>query len=86
MEEGCRWTGVNLRTGGDLSMALEPAITDIEQLKEYPAMARLLAWNRDVVQGVKFDREEMTIYVERGDLREACVLLTRSGVPVQLPL
>jgi NADH-quinone oxidoreductase subunit C len=56
-------------------MAMAPAITDIEQLKEHPAVARLLAWNSAAVQGVKFDREEMTIYIEQGDIREACAVL-----------
>jgi NADH-quinone oxidoreductase subunit C len=56
-------------------MPLAAAITDIEQLKKHPAVARLLAWNPPVVQGVKFDREEMTIFVDRSAIREACVLL-----------
>ena len=56
-------------------MPLSPAITDIEQLKQHPAIARLLEWNARSIQGVKFDRDEMTIYVERSNLREACVLL-----------
>jgi len=56
-------------------MALAPAITDIEQLKEHPAIARLTAWNASAIEGVKFDRDELTIYVERGALREACALL-----------
>jgi NADH-quinone oxidoreductase subunit C len=56
-------------------MPLAPAVTDLEQLKNHPAVARLLAWNPAVVQEVKFDRDEMTIYVERGAIREACALL-----------
>jgi NADH-quinone oxidoreductase subunit C len=56
-------------------MALAPAITDVEQLKGHPAIARLLAWNPAVVEGVKFDREEMTISVERSSIREACAIL-----------
>ena len=52
-----------------------PAITDVEQLKGHPAVARLLAWNSPAVQGVKFDREEMTVYVDRSAIREACALL-----------
>jgi len=56
-------------------MPLAPAITDLEQLKSHPAVARLLAWNAAAVQGVKFDRDEMTIYVDRANIREACVLL-----------
>ncbi len=56
-------------------MPLAPAITDIEQLKNHPAIVRLLGWKNDAVQAVKFDRDEMTIYVDRSDIREACVLL-----------
>ena len=56
-------------------MALAPAITDIEQLKGNPALAPLLAWNPAAVQGAKFDRDEMSIYVERSYIREACALL-----------
>lgn len=56
-------------------MPLAPPITDIEQLKNHPALARLLKWNSAAVQGVKFDRDEMTIFVDRPYIREACVLL-----------
>src|SRR5436309_15973798 len=56
-------------------MALAPAVTDIQQLKSHPAIARLLSWNEGAVEGVKFDREEMTIYVAREAIREACALL-----------
>jgi len=56
-------------------MALVPAVTDIEQLKGHPAVSRLVGWNPQAVQGVKFDRDEMTIYVERSVIREACALL-----------
>jgi NADH-quinone oxidoreductase subunit C len=59
---------------------LVPAITDIEQLKAHPAIARLLGWNPSVVQGVKFDRDEMSIYVERSAIREACSLLRDDAV------
>jgi NADH-quinone oxidoreductase subunit C len=56
-------------------MPLSPAITDLEQLKAHPAVAGLLDWNPAAVQGVKFDRDEMTIYVDRASIREACALL-----------
>jgi NADH-quinone oxidoreductase subunit C len=56
-------------------MALAPAVTDLEQLKSHPAVARLLGWNPAAVQEAKFDREELTLYIERSALREACVLL-----------
>ena len=56
-------------------MALVPAITDLEQLKDHPSIVKLLSWNPTAVEGAKFDREELSIYVERSALREACVLL-----------
>jgi len=56
-------------------MPLAPAITDIEELKNHPAVARLLGWKNDAIQSVKYDRDEMTIVVDRSDIREACVLL-----------
>ncbi len=56
-------------------MPLAPAITDIEQLKSHPAVARIHGWNAEAIQSVKFDRDEMTIVVDRSALREACALL-----------
>jgi NADH-quinone oxidoreductase subunit C len=56
-------------------MPLAPAITDLEQLKNHPAVARLLDWNVGAVEGVKFDRDEMTIFLVRESIREACVRL-----------
>jgi NADH-quinone oxidoreductase subunit C len=56
-------------------MPLVPAITDLEQLKNHPAVARLMGWNAEAITGVKFDRDEMTIYVDRAYIREACVVL-----------
>jgi NADH-quinone oxidoreductase subunit C len=56
-------------------MALAPAITEVEQLQDHPAVARLLAWRAGAVEGAKFDREETSIYLERTALREACLLL-----------
>jgi NADH-quinone oxidoreductase subunit C len=56
-------------------MPLAPAATDLEQLKTHPAVARLLAWNPESVLEAKFDREEMTIVVDRSRIREACAVL-----------
>ena len=53
-------------------MALQPAITDIEQLKDRPEVAALLAMNAAAVTGAKFDRNELTIWVDRIALRDAC--------------
>lgn len=56
-------------------MPLSPAITDIEELKNHPAVARIQGWKAEAIEAAKFDREEMTIVVERSAIREACVLL-----------
>ena len=56
-------------------MPLAAAITDLEQLKGHPAISRLLGWNAAAVVGAKFDRDEMSIYVEPSSLREACMVL-----------
>jgi NADH-quinone oxidoreductase subunit C len=56
-------------------MPISPAITDLEQLKNHPAVACLVGWKAEAVTGVKFDREEMTIYIDPAYIREACVAL-----------
>jgi NADH-quinone oxidoreductase subunit C len=56
-------------------MALAAAITDLEQLKGHPALARVLAWNAAAVQSAKYDREELTIVIDRAFIREVCALL-----------
>jgi NADH-quinone oxidoreductase subunit C len=56
-------------------MAIAPPITDLEQLKGHPALACLLDWNPGAIQGVRFDRDEMTIAIERAHIRQACALL-----------
>ena len=61
-------------------MALAPAITDLEQLKDNPALAALLAWNTGAIQGAKFDRDELSIYVARENIRDACAQLKSQGL------
>jgi NADH-quinone oxidoreductase subunit C len=56
-------------------MPLAPAITDLEQLKNHPAVARLISWNPQAVTRARFDREEMTVFIDRPFIREACSLL-----------
>ncbi len=75
LEEGRARLEQTRQGGEDLRMALEPAITDLEQLKDRPEVARLLAWNAGAVTGAKFDRNELTIWVDRTSLREACLTL-----------
>ena len=56
-------------------MALVPAITDLELLKDRPEVTRLLAGNTGAVEGAKFDRDELSVYIQRTFLREACATL-----------
>ncbi len=56
-------------------MALAPAITDIEQLREKPEVAALLGWKEAAVAGAKFDRNELTIWITRDQLIPAMQFL-----------
>lgn len=51
------------------------AVTDLEQLKEGPGLKTLLARIPEAVEGAKFDRDELTVVVGRGWIREACAIL-----------
>ena len=56
-------------------MPLDPAVTDLAQLQDRPEIARLMSWSREAVLGAKFDRNELSIYVARDAVREACAIL-----------
>ena len=53
--------------------------TDLTQLQDRPEVARLLAWNRDAVEGAEFERDELSIYMRRENIREACAILRDSS-------
>jgi NADH-quinone oxidoreductase subunit C len=61
-------------------MPLTPAVTDLEQLKDRPILAALLAWNQSAVQGARFDRNELSIYIARENIREAVAYLKDKGL------
>jgi NADH-quinone oxidoreductase subunit C len=56
-------------------VSLQPAITDRERLKEHPAVACLEASLPSSIEAAKFDREEMSLWIEPSLIREACALL-----------
>jgi len=58
-------------------MALQPAITEIDQLKDRPAVAALQS--ASLAESAKFDRDELTIYVNRADIRRACEILRENS-------
>jgi NADH-quinone oxidoreductase subunit C len=50
-------------------------IATMEQLQDRPEVARLRAWRADAIEGTKFDRGELSIYVARAAIREVCAIL-----------
>ena len=56
-------------------MPVARAITDLEQLKNHPAIRRIAAWNPQAIESVKFDRGEMSIVLAREAIRESCAIL-----------
>jgi NADH-quinone oxidoreductase subunit C len=61
-------------------MPLTDPITDLEQLKDRPVVAGLLAWNANAIQGARLDRDDLSVYVARETIREACAQLKAQGL------
>jgi len=57
-------------------MPLQPPVTAIDQLKDKAAVAVLEA--ASLVESAKLDRGELTIYVNRVGIRQACEILRES--------
>jgi NADH-quinone oxidoreductase subunit C len=60
-------------------MALQPAVTDLELLKDRPAVACLLAGLPGALQSAKFDRDELTLWTDQIHLIGALKLLRSSA-------
>jgi len=56
-------------------MGSEPAVTDLEQLKDHPALALLFHWNAGAVTQANFDRNELSVYIDRANIKDACSVL-----------
>jgi len=56
-------------------MPLVPAVTDINQLKDRLEVARLLDRNAAAIAGAKYDRYELTIWIDRAHLIGAMTFL-----------
>ncbi len=59
-------------------MAAETTITDIEQLKDRPEVARL-AQKQGLLQSAKLDHGELIVWVEPGTIVETCTILRDSA-------
>jgi NADH-quinone oxidoreductase subunit C len=66
-------------------MALAPAVTDLEQLEDKSEVAALIRWNADAVDGAKFDRNELTVWIKREFIVEAGKFL-RDHAPLKFSL
>jgi NADH-quinone oxidoreductase subunit C len=56
-------------------MALQPAVTDLELLKVRPAVACLLSSLPQALQAAKFDRDELTVWIDPIQLLDALRVL-----------
>src|SRR5262249_5923526 len=56
-------------------MSLDPAITDLEALQERAPIALLHTALPGAITSAKLDRGELTLWIERANIREACALL-----------
>jgi NADH-quinone oxidoreductase subunit C len=59
---------------------LTPAVTDLDKLRDQPLVAALLRWNQDGVHAAKLDRGELSIYIAREFIRQACEHLKASAL------
>jgi len=60
-------------------MPLEPPLNHLEALQDRFALSTLLGWRREAVQDARFDRNELSIYIDRAALKEACATLRSAG-------
>ena len=56
-------------------MPLAPAVTDLEQLKDRPEVARLMAAKPAALKAGKFDRGELTLELDRASLADVVEFL-----------
>jgi len=53
-------------------MPLTPAASDLEQMKDRAVVGDLLAWKAGAVEKARLDRGELTVFIARESIREAC--------------
>ncbi len=51
----------------------------LEQMAEHPAVKAILAWNADALTNAKFDRGELTLTIQREQIRPACEAVKAAG-------
>ncbi len=56
-------------------MSVPPAVTGLAELRANLVVARMLEWNSSAVEDATLDRNELSVYVTRARLRDACEFL-----------
>jgi NADH-quinone oxidoreductase subunit C len=51
----------------------------LEELAGHPAVKAILEWNAEALKGAKFDRGELTLTVDAGQIRAACETVRAAG-------
>ena len=51
----------------------------LEAMPEHPAVKAVLAWNPEALADAKFDRDELTLTIVAGQIRDAAVTVQAAG-------
>jgi len=66
-----------------MTEAFRPTLADkasvLEGLPDHPAIRAILAWNPAALEDARFDRNELTLAIAAGKIREACATVQAAG-------
>ena len=66
-----------------MTEALKQTLIDkaavIEGLPDHPALKAVLAWDPAALEDARFDRDELTLAITSGKIREACAVVQAAG-------
>lgn len=66
-----------------MAEALKPTLADkasvIEGLPDHPALMAILEWDAAALDDARFDRNELTLTIAAGKIREACITVQTAG-------
>ena len=66
-----------------MTEAFRPTLADkasvLEGLPDHPAIKAILAWNPAALEDARFDRNELTLAIAAGKIREACATVQAAG-------
>jgi NADH-quinone oxidoreductase subunit C len=66
-----------------MAETLKETLTDkaavLEGLPDHPALKAILAWDSAALEDARFDRNELTLAIPSGKIREACAVVQAAG-------